>query len=154
MCLKPLRMTHNEKTQWMSNVHWSVKKVFPFYNTLKGFFKIIIFYLLYLLQWNYFSFGPTLCDQLMSLGEHSNFQETTNGLTFLYRVTPKWLSDCYWIHGAPAFSLIASTSPNRTWTSLCLGIVLFGRFLLRLSRIKRSKVMSMGKFGPAALNFG
>ena len=28
----------------------------------------------------------------------------------------------------------------------------FGRFLLRLSRIKRSQVMFMGKFGPTALN--
>ena len=30
----------------------------------------------------------------------------------------------------------------------------FGRFLLRLNRIKRSQVMSMEKFGPAAPNFG
>ena len=28
------------------------------------------------------------------------------------------------------------------------------RFLLRLSRIKRSQVMSMVKFGPTTLNFG
>ena len=28
------------------------------------------------------------------------------------------------------------------------------RFLLRLSRIKRSQVMSMVKFSPTALNFG
>lgn len=32
--------------------------------------------------------------------------------------------------------------------------MLFGRFLLRLSKIKRSQVMSMGKFDPTALNFG
>ena len=30
----------------------------------------------------------------------------------------------------------------------------FGRFLLRLSRIKRPQVMSMVKFSPIALNFG
>ena len=29
-----------------------------------------------------------------------------------------------------------------------------GRFLLRLSRIKHSQVISIGKFGPTALNFG
>ena len=28
------------------------------------------------------------------------------------------------------------------------------RFLLRLSRIKHSQVISMGKFGPTALSFG
>ena len=32
--------------------------------------------------------------------------------------------------------------------------VFFGRFLLRLSRIKRPQVMSMVKFSPIALNFG
>ena len=36
---------------------------------------------------------------------------------------------------------------------LCLEIV-FGRFLPRPRRIKCSQVMSMGKFGPTALNFG
>ena len=30
----------------------------------------------------------------------------------------------------------------------------FGSFLLRLRLIKRSQVISMGKFGPVALNFG
>ena len=30
----------------------------------------------------------------------------------------------------------------------------FGRFLLRLSRIKRSQIMFMGKIGPTAFNFG
>ena len=34
------------------------------------------------------------------------------------------------------------------------GNYFLGRFLLRLSRTKRSQVMSMRKFGPAALNFG
>ena len=33
------------------------------------------------------------------------------------------------------------------------GKCLFGRFVLRLSRIKRLQVMSMGKIGPTALNF-
>ena len=32
--------------------------------------------------------------------------------------------------------------------------VFFGRFFLRLSRIKRSQVMWMVKFSPTALNFG
>ena len=33
-------------------------------------------------------------------------------------------------------------------------LVFFGRFLLRLSKIKRPQVMSMVKFSPTALNFG
>ena len=39
------------------------------------------------------------------------------------------------------------------WHHLGLESVFFGRFLLRLSRIKRPRVMSMVKFGPIALNF-
>ena len=37
--------------------------------------------------------------------------------------------------------------------TLCLEIVFFGRFLLRLSRIKCSQVISMGKVGHTELNF-
>ena len=39
-------------------------------------------------------------------------------------------------------------------TPLVSGDRFFGRFLLRLSRIKRPQVMSMVKFSPTALNFG
>ena len=37
---------------------------------------------------------------------------------------------------------------------LGLGNVYFARFLLRLCRIKCTQDISMGKFGPTALNFG
>ena len=37
---------------------------------------------------------------------------------------------------------------------LGLNLFFFSRFLLRLSWIKRSQDILMGKFGPTALNFG
>ena len=44
---------------------------------------------------------------------------------------------------------------NHQWLApLGPGKCFFGRFLLRLGRIKSSQVMSMVKFGPEALNFG
>ena len=44
---------------------------------------------------------------------------------------------------------------NHQWLApLGPGKCFFGRFLLRLGRIKSSQVMSMVKFGPRALNFG
>ena len=52
------------------------------------------------------------------------------------------------------YSIISSRYPSQP--DLDKGVTgnyFFGRSLLKLSRIKRSQVMSMGKFGPAALNF-
>ena len=44
---------------------------------------------------------------------------------------------------------------NHHWlVSLGPGKCLFGRFLLRISRIKRPQVMSMVKLDAKALNFG
>ena len=54
--------------------------------------------------------------------------------------------ECCWNQGANAQSPVVGT----TWAWK----VFFGRFLLRLSRIKRLQVMSMVKFSPTALNFG
>ena len=50
-----------------------------------------------------------------------------------------------WSHGAQAQSPAVGT----TWAWK----VFFGRFLLRLSRIKGPQVISMVKFSPIALNF-
>ena len=36
----------------------------------------------------------------------------------------------------------------------CVWRLIFGRFLLKISRIKLPQVMSMVKFSPIALNFG
>ena len=55
-------------------------------------------------------------------------------------------SECCWGHSALAPSPFIGTP--------CVWRLIFGRFLLRLSRIKRPQVMSMVKFSPIALNFG
>ena len=54
--------------------------------------------------------------------------------------------ECCLSHDAQAQSLLVFT----TWAWK----VFFGRFFLRLSKIKRPQVMSMVKFRPIALNFG
>ena len=51
-----------------------------------------------------------------------------------------WLIECWWNRGAQYH--------------LCLEKSFFGLLLLKLSRIKCSQVMFMGKFGPTALNLG
>ena len=59
-------------------------------------------------------------------------------------MSKKWLLECCWSHGASAQSRVPGTLLN--WTSLYLDF--FCHFLPRLIRIKRSQVMSIGKYGP------
>ena len=61
-------------------------------------------------------------------------------------VPKKGTNRMHWSHGAQSQSPVI----GKTWAWK----VFFGRFLLRLSRIKRPQVMSMVKFGPTTLNFG
>ena len=58
------------------------------------------------------------------------------------------LIEGHWSHGAQAQSPALAVGTTCAWN------VFFGRFLLRLSRIKRPQVMSMVKLSPIALNFG
>ena len=64
-----------------------------------------------------------------------------------YGVSPKkLLTECCWSHGEQTQSPVAGTS--------CVWRLFFGRYLLRLTRIKHSQAISLGQFGPTLVNLG
>ena len=81
-------------------------------------------------NWGEHLFLPTICCSLPTTGCP---KKVTNGMLLEPLCTG---------------SITSSQQP------VCLEKMFTGRFLLRQSRIKCSQVMSMGKFGPTALNFG
>ena len=77
---------------------------------------------------------------LVDLGQKQNASSNIQG------IPKKGNNRMCWSHCAPVQSPLAGTP--WAWKMRT------ARFLLRLRRIKRLQDISMGKFGPIALNFG